>query len=548
MRTPLLILLVSISSIIPAATYLPSNPSQTKALLNFKTGTTSTQQTQLNACPPPKSIAVIGAGPAGVASAISLSKAYPSSSITLIDESADPAHYDPLRSYLYLVDFRGQTFINKHLDSSAVKLDDISVAQTDFVLQVLETNSPKPPVSLPIINTNRKTPFWVQRGHLVKLLSNSLPDSVTRCYGNKVSRCEYVAQSDSYVITVSPTSDDFSFLHENEMEKFEADLVIAADGINSFIRENLFDQPTITSRKSPAGKLRFKALQINSNFTAYDDADATPTLQSDPISAYAIRSTKKAYDTKLGMGILPIRTSASALLGLESSSTRPANIITRDDHFIHSESAADATELQRFLEESFPQLAFSGKNSVVAEDELSRFSKSPGTVFPHPQHAKKLIQNSSPNAGIVLVGDSAHAFPPDIGQGVNAALFDVVELEKTLTDPRHQNLASALSNYEKIRLPETKALIKLCATSNPFQYKQTGIISSLRQKLWTANFVLRLLLSKIFGKLFSPNSFYALQGEFSYVKIMSRCDRTTALLYLPVFALLLTRKIIKQLI
>jgi 2-polyprenyl-6-methoxyphenol hydroxylase-like FAD-dependent oxidoreductase len=38
------------------------------------------------------------------------------------------------------------------------------------------------------------------------------------------------------------------------------------------------------------------------------------------------------------------------------------------------------------------------------------------------------------NKGILLLGDALHAFPPDLGQGVNSGLEDVVELNNCLDD------------------------------------------------------------------------------------------------------------------
>lgn len=136
------------------------------------------------------------------------------------------------KSYLQLVDFRGLSFIDRHLSSASVKLEDISIPNNEFIIQVLETDLPKPPIPLPIVDRNRPTPYWVQRGHFVKLLSNSLPESVSTFYGSKVSKVEYVSSKDSYEVSFSSSSDDLSFLHENDLDKVEANLIVAADGKN----------------------------------------------------------------------------------------------------------------------------------------------------------------------------------------------------------------------------------------------------------------------------------------------------------------------------
>ena len=93
--------------------------------------------------------------------------------------------------------------------------------------------------------------------------------------------------------------------------------------------------------------------------------------------------------------------------------------------------------MRKFLEDSFPQLDLS---LFVADEELDRFAKSKGGLFPMPQHANSMtatLNDGGPDSagdqgtkGVVLVGDALHSFPPDLGQGVNSGLEDVLELNK----------------------------------------------------------------------------------------------------------------------
>ena len=119
---------------------------------------------------------------------------------------------------------------------------------------------------------------------------------------------------------------------------------------------------------------------------------------------------------------------------------------------------------------------------LLLVNPVLRSSRSQGVTFPHPQRAKRLTSSASSSCGVVLLGDSAHAFPPDIGQGVNSALVDVLELESEL-EGEATDLASALGTYERKRMPEVKALVKLCQVANPYQYRQTGVMAGLRQKV-----------------------------------------------------------------
>ena len=55
--------------------------------------------------------------------------------------------------------------------------------------------------------------------------------------------------------------------------------------------------------------------------------------------------------------------------------------------------------------------------------EADAFARAPPGVFPDPQFVADVAAvGASGGTGIALLGDAAHAFPPDVGQGVNAAL------------------------------------------------------------------------------------------------------------------------------
>jgi kynurenine 3-monooxygenase len=81
----------------------------------------------------------------------------------------------------------------------------------------------------------------------------------------------------------------------------------------------------------------------------------------------------------------------------------------------------------------------------------------------------------------VSIKQTGHAFPPDIGQGINAGLMDVVTLDNALRgklDERKRTsstkpltLYDALTAYERNRGPEHRALIRLAQVGAPFQVR-----------------------------------------------------------------------------
>ena len=463
------------------------------------------------------SVVIVGGGPAGMACAMSLTKHSPSSTVTVLEASEDPSAFNPSRSFLYLIDGRGQDFTDEYVTSETGPnvLSDVAVSSKEFRLSILETDFAKPAVSLPFVDTNRRLPYWVQRAHFVKLLSDAVPSSVIFKRGVQCKSVKYDEVSDKYIVEAADES--------GKVMKLPADLVVGADGWKSTIRTTAFSKKNkVVVRKSPAGVLGFKALQVKTNFAAYNS-----TFSTTPSMAYSIRSATSGYADRLNLGLLPIvDASVSEKLGLPKFDTRSANIVTRDDHV--TAKFRDAAEAREFFIRAFPQLHFD-KEGVVDESEWERFVNAKPVRFPHPQRASRLTEVSpSGKSGVILLGDAAHAFPPDIGQGVNSALVDVCVLQKCFKSS--SSLSDVLNRYEKERMPEVKSLVRLCQIGNPYQYRQTGTIATLRRMLWNLNFVFRLLLFKASRGLLSANAFFSMQSEPSYSKILRRCDAVTWLM------------------
>ena len=83
--------------------------------------------------------------------------------------------------------------------------------------------------------------------------------------------------------------------------------------------------------------------------------------------------------------------------------------------------------------------------------------------------------------GVALLGDALHAFPPDLGQGVNAGLEDIMELRTHLRASGEGNYAQALPSFQEARLPDVRALIRLMQVGFPLQYNQHKVL----KLLWT---------------------------------------------------------------
>lgn len=349
--------------------------------------------------------------------------------------------------------------------------------------------------------------------------------------------------------------------------------VVGADGVNSAVREWLNNggrriiidnkeedtkQPSSWLTAEQQGKkkkfqvkkymlqssgLRMKVLQLPQNFPL-TDADGTTAVRTDNERLYTILSVTNGPTNRLRLGFLPTRNNPEGGAGI-----RTANSITRPDHEIWH-LIKDGNDAKEWHANAFPRLDW---DTLVEDDaEWERFAHANGTTFPPCQYCTGL-QVSSPDetAGVVLAGDALHAFPPDLGQGVNSGLSDVLALDRALrgqdvvsggTAPRSSSkeeedaaaarlptLGAALVEYERVRGPETMALIRLARIGAPYQYRQSHRKDRIGHFLWTLNIVLRLALNKIsFGLIPPPALIMSMDNKLTFRQAMRRADLTTA--------------------
>lgn len=79
---------------------------------------------------------------------------------------------------------------------------------------------------------------------------------------------------------------------------------------------------------------------------------------------------------------------------------------------------------------------------------------------------------------VVLVGDSAHATSPQLGQGANNALLDALALSEAIAD--HDDLNAAFSAYTKARRDHVRFYQMASALMTPFFQSDSLTFSALR--------------------------------------------------------------------
>jgi len=451
---------------------------------------------------------IVGGGPAGLATALMLAKRG-WRDITVLERRSSASSYQVDKSYSYLIDGRGQKIID--LLGITDNLAGISVPTTEFYLTEIKTDGSLKKSKLPIVDPNRKTAYWLPRSEFLNLLYEEIKqnwqEQITVLFN---TQCLEIISIENKLEIVAKDDRD-------NILKFAPNFLVGCDGINSIVRQTLAkwedsegDLFTMKEFSSPSAGLKYKTLILPAKFPLNSDR----TDFSNSTMAYAIRGLKTNNTVPYSLGLLPVK---------NPDLPRNANIIRREEDPIWKLKTGQ--ELLEFLTEIFPQIPI---KEIISPEEAARFVNSKGGYFPKPQYCLGSYFLPKNNYKIALLGDAIHCFPPDIGQGVNSALEDIIVLKEAL-DSSKDDLTAALPLYQSRRNPDTKALIALARFAYPYQYNQDPIA----KKLWSINFTIRLLLSKILPFLIAPPAFLMIQNEqLSYKQILNKTAKTTVILSL----------------
>ncbi len=472
-----------------------------------------------------QNVLIAGGGPAGLATALMLARRG-WKNVTVLEKRPTADYYEPDKSFNYLIDGRGQKLTD--FLGLTDQLSKIGVSSTEFYLTRIQPNGSRKTLKLPLVDPNRKPAYWLPRRAFVLLLYQEIERNWQSCITVLFNtKCVQINQTGIN----NGEEEKLEIVAHGEngnIFRFEPHLLVGCDGINSVVRNTLKDWDKSTLDRfemqhfpSPSSNLRYKVLSLQPKFPL--DRSGKEHAVSD--MAYAIRGAFRNRKRSVSLGLLPLK---------NPDESRTANIITRPNHEIWDLKNSEV--VYDFFEKAFPQLPM---RQIVSPEEAERFAKSEGDYFPMPQYCSGLhfllrqeqtgkeIRDQSA-AGVVLLGDAIHCFPPDIGQGVNSALEDVYILNEALSKS-DDDISRALPLYESLRFPNVKALVRLAQVAFPWQYNQ----APLRKWLWNVNFFLRLLLNRLLPYIFNPPAFFLIQNhQLSYQEILVKVQRTTWTLYI----------------
>jgi 2-polyprenyl-6-methoxyphenol hydroxylase-like FAD-dependent oxidoreductase len=263
--------------------------------------------------------------------------------------------------------------------------------------------------------------FVIHRADLHEVLMNHLQPGTLLLD----KRCEYIDQKENQVRV--------SFTDGTEVT---TDLLIAADGISSVIRQQLLPKsiPRYAGYTCWRAVIENPGVEINKMISAETWAPqgrvGIAPLQGDKIYWYACINAKQR-DEKMRM-MTPEK-------------------LAKHFYTLHSpvEAILAATSKDQLL-----------WNDVTDLEPLKRF------VY----------------GRVVLLGDAAHATTPNMGQGACQAIEDAVVLGQCLES--EPELALALRNYEKRRLSRTAKVIRMSRLLGKLAHWQHPLLGRIRNSIF----------------------------------------------------------------
>jgi kynurenine 3-monooxygenase len=221
-------------------------------------------------CESMKSAIVVGAGPAGIATALVLARRH-GYQVTILESAERTDVYDPTKAYPFLIRARGQK-LTKLFPNVQQALEEQGIATegaTELVSIPADPKEEPKTNTIPVFQKNTGRNFWLRRHEFIRLLLEAAREEENITVINGASCRSVTAINDSVIEVCADQGGTSATPHT---KTYTTSLVIAADGMKSKVRESLAQSPSpfpkwennrpkgfkIKRWFSPASGLKFK--------------------------------------------------------------------------------------------------------------------------------------------------------------------------------------------------------------------------------------------------------------------------------------------------
>lgn len=411
-----------------------------------------------------KTVFISGGGPCGLAAALMFHQRG-WKRIIVAEMSKSAKTFDKNKGFNYLIDARGQKLLKQlNLEDA---LSTYGVENDRNIMTMVLSDGSHKIFKSPFWDPKRDSAFWSRRENLQMLLFDAIEarnDGRIELFYDHCFSDINVDGEGAATVQIMPNTGGSGI-------SVEADLVLGCDGLKSSVREAMIAHSGLCESSferirhaSPSSQLNYKVLSMPARVPLNGQIEAADNNKM----AYAFISKHTQPEDATMLVAYPVA---------NPDEPRTVNIIRLPSHVIWSIEKPE--DVLVFLEDAFPQLPI---REVISQQEAEDFVAIKASKFPAPQYTKQCFASVG-GLPTLLLGDAAHAFPPDLGLGVNTAMEDVFILSQHL-DAYGDDPAAAAEAFDIAQAPERAALVKLVQTVAPYQYNQVP----WKLKLWALRF------------------------------------------------------------
>eukprot|EP00178_Gracilaria_changii_P002742 TRINITY_DN1401_c0_g1_i1.p1 TRINITY_DN1401_c0_g1~~TRINITY_DN1401_c0_g1_i1.p1 ORF type:complete len:588 (-),score=61.18 TRINITY_DN1401_c0_g1_i1:199-1962(-) len=459
---------------------------------------------------------IVGAGPVGCVLALLLQQH--NIPVTLIDCSPRHLSIQAPRAYSFGINNRGLQVLS-HLPKLSQFLELEGARSFPLQRHIRQPDGSWKISTLGKLGPGKKPSYSIGRDRFVSLCRDEIDtaSAVNSMYETTLESIR-VHKDGELQLQMRSSSGDLTFVNTR--------LLLACDGVRSPCAELLRNIPIQSSNglerqsvRTYAQSFYAKMLVLNQDFYKSKPNSGINDAQYAP-GDYMMYTFHKIYDSQMEKSLLLDVFPQSKEVMKKQGGVRAA-VRAHPSHALwHMNDVNTAISL---FDEELPLLR---AREVITDEAMAAFLSVKPLRTPSVARRGSLsatISTGMNASGVAFIGDSAHSFPPDVGEGLNAGLQDALVFVKTLVHGGLDDTPSQLvTRYERVREPGIRALMR---------FAQRSVIVTVPSRWDAFNMGLRMMLAKRFPSLFYAPAAFLRSSFDSYEEIMQRADQTTMRLY-----------------